>query len=181
MQEAEISLAVRVSQKLTASAQATAPFMPTTDATTDATTDTTADLGHTWLHPFLANMGFDPELVALCEQKLVRDEAIMSLERFAQIKPRKMTNEYLTSAGIEPLGVQEAILHVHNVAVECANARARALKPVDPNPSITRMLEAQLRLEERRREVDEASRGGMVSMFVIHCVMALLFFLLFGM
>lgn len=65
-------------------------------------------------------MGFAPELVALCEQKLVHEEAILTLQRFARIPCEAVTHAYLCEIGIKPMGVRFALRELHEAAVESA-------------------------------------------------------------
>lgn len=41
----------------------------------------------TWLYPHLLKAGISPEVIALCEQKLVRDENLTSLKVLGYILP----------------------------------------------------------------------------------------------
>lgn len=87
---------------------------PSTNSTNSNTSNTT------WLHSLLSDMGFAPELVALCQQKLVHEEAILSLERFARIPSGALTHVYLCEIGIKPMGVRYALQELHEAAVESA-------------------------------------------------------------
>ena len=87
--------------------------------------DATDATGHTWLHPFLTNTGLSDNEISLCEEILVRKQSIRSMKLFARISFDALTHAYLKKIGIEALGVQQAILDLHE---QCVVA-ARSLDP----------------------------------------------------
>jgi len=69
----------------------------------------------TWLYPLLAQKGLTHEIITLCEEKLVREEYLISLELFSNMSRSTLTNKYLQTRGIKTSGVQQAILDIHTV------------------------------------------------------------------
>jgi len=96
--------------------------------TSTNTTDRVSSEGRTWLYPFLSELGFTAETIALCEEKLVQQECILSMKMFARISLDDLNHAYLEKIGINAMGVQQALLDLHEQCV----AAARQLNKMTP-------------------------------------------------
>lgn len=116
-----------------------------------ASVPTTND-GRTWVHPFLSELGFSAETLALCEEKLVQQECIITMKMFARIPLHDLNRAYLEKIDITAMGVQQALLDLHEQCVVAARQLNPALHHSIRDKMTPAMAKIVLKDEQKRYE-----------------------------